>query len=118
MFANYGGRGIVMAPEWKNSFAQFIADMGPCPPIRRMSLDRIDNDGNYEPGNCKWATQKEQMRHTRKNVLIDFAGKTQCLTAWSLELNLNRSTIRRRIDRGLSTAEVLAPTRRSTKSCL
>ena len=55
----YGGRGITMCEEWFNSFEQFYKDMGN-PPTNKHSIDRIDNNGNYEPSNCKWSTQKEQ----------------------------------------------------------
>lgn len=56
-YANYGGRGITMCPEWEASFETFLADMGPKPP--RLTIDRVNNDGNYEPSNCRWATPKE-----------------------------------------------------------
>lgn len=66
-YENYGGRGITVCERWQ-SFENFLADMGP-KPFLRAAIDRIDNDGDYEPGNCRWATQREQGCNTRSTVL-------------------------------------------------
>jgi hypothetical protein len=65
-FHNYGGRGISMCDRWRNSFEAFYADMGPRPSAQH-SIDRINNDGNYEPDNCRWSTRKEQRANRRDN---------------------------------------------------
>jgi len=86
-YRDYGGRGIQVCPEWENSFEQFCRDMGKCPSDQH-SIDRIDNDGNYAPCNCVWATPKQQANNRRNNRLITMRGKTQTLMQWCEELNL------------------------------
>lgn len=104
---DYGGRGITVCEEWKNSFAQFLADMGPRP-APKMSLDRRNTNGNYEPTNCRWATSIEQMRNTRRNRFITINGKTQTFSAWIKEVGINPSTFYKRLRRGVSPGQALA----------
>jgi hypothetical protein len=94
---NYGGRGILLCDRWEE-FRQFFEDMGECPD--GMSIDRIDNDGNYEPDNCRWATRKEQSRNKRTSKMITANGKTMCVAAWSEETGINQHTIGGRIRLG------------------
>ena len=105
-YRNYGGRGITVCEQW-HDFVVFYADMGD--PPTGLSLDRIDNDGNYEPENCRWASLSEQQRNCRHNHLVTFQGKTQCLAAWAQEVSINQSTIQRRLHRGWSVRRALTP---------
>lgn len=93
-YANYGGRGIKVCERWQ-TFENFLADMGPMPDS--MELDRINVNGDYEPGNCRWATPRDQSRNKRNNLLIEYDGRTQCLTAWAEELGIAKCTLYRRI---------------------
>lgn len=77
-FENYGGRGISVCERWLNSFSAFHEDVGNRPSDKH-SIDRIDNDGNYEPGNVRWATAKEQCRNVRKNLIYEFQGQQRTL---------------------------------------
>ena len=96
MYANYGGRGITVCDRWLNSFENFLADMGECP--EGLSIDRFpDNDGNYEPRNCRWATAKEQQRNRRNNSILTIGFRTQCISAWSEESGIASKTISQRI---------------------
>ncbi len=102
----YGGRGIKLDVRW-HQFGAFLADMGPCPP--NYSIDRIDNEGNYEPGNCRWASQKEQARNTRRNRLVTYMGRTEPLIWWAEQLGVDAAFIRARLNRGFSVGQALWP---------
>ena len=77
-YHRYGGRGIHVCDEWRNDFTAFAQYMGDRP--NGLSIDRINNDGNYEPGNCRWATSLEQGRNTSRNIFVTICGKYMCLT--------------------------------------
>jgi hypothetical protein len=93
-YKNYGSRGISVCDKWLN-FEGFYEDMGIRP--EGTTLDRIDNDGNYNKENCKWSTKKEQDNNTRVNHFITYKGKTQTITQWSEEIGINISTLKSRI---------------------
>jgi hypothetical protein len=95
-YSNYGGRGIKVCERWCASFENFLADMGVRPSMRH-SVDRVDNDGNYESGNCRWATTLQQARHKRNNTVITFRGRAQCMSAWAQEVGLKTCTLWRRL---------------------
>jgi hypothetical protein len=96
-YPDYGGRGITVCPEWAGSFGAFYADMG-ARPSPRHELDRIDNGQGYSPGNCRWALRGQQMRNTRQNHLITYAGVTMCLTDWAKHIGIGVGTLTARIN--------------------
>lgn len=93
-YENYGGRGIKVCERW-TVFENFLADMGPMPP--GYEIERDDVNGNYEPGNCRWATKKEQANNTRRNRLLTYQGRTQTLSQWAEDLGLKMHTLYRRV---------------------
>jgi hypothetical protein len=105
-FPRYGGRKIEVCERWRSSLDYFIADMGY--PLPGMTLERKDNDGNYEPGNCKWATRKEQQRNTRRNRRLSFNGQIKTLVEWEELTGLSHVIISHRIDKqGMSVKDAL-----------
>lgn len=94
-FKNYGGRGIKVCDRW-NIYQNFIGDMGRAP-SKKHSIDRIKNDMDYGPGNCKWATKLEQANNTRRNKMIEYNGEIKSLPDWCRSLNLNYRMVASRI---------------------
>ena len=107
-YHSYGGRGIAVCERWDHSLEAFLEDMGRRP-TPEYSIDRIQNDGNYEPGNCQWATPTQQARNTRKNVHLSVNGEDKILCDAARELGLPPETIMARIKRGVSPERVFSP---------
>ncbi len=97
-FHRYGGRGIIVCERWQ-SFEAFYEDMGPRP-TSQHSIERRENDGHYDPGNCYWATRKQQARNRRTNRLLTFNGETRCLTEWAEILGMRPITLTSRMRAG------------------
>ena len=93
-YDDYGGRNISICSRWRD-FSNFLSDMGPCPP--GYTLHRVNNDGNYKKSNCRWTDMKTQLRNKRTNVVLTYKGRTQCLSAWTEELNLPYTTVQARL---------------------
>jgi hypothetical protein len=107
-FPDYGGRGIQVAPEWIHDFQRFFADVGPCPP--RYTLERIDNNGHYGPGNCRWASRKEQASNRRSNVWIEWNGERLTQYEWAKRFDVAPNTISKYWKRHHSLDAVVAMT--------
>lgn len=103
-YSNYGGRGITFCPRWEK-FENFYADMGPRP--ENHTIDRIDNNGNYEPDNCRWATPRQQLTNKRNNVRITFKDETMTLMEWSERIGCIFNTLELRLKRGWSVEDAL-----------
>lgn len=100
-YFRYGGRGISVCDEWRYSFKTFLEDMGN-KPTKKHTIDRKDNDDDYMPGNCRWATRKEQALNRRDNHLLIYKGITLPRSLWCERLGLNANTIRWRLKAGWS----------------
>ena len=95
-YATYGARGITFCERW-DSFEKFYADMGDRPD--GTSLDRIDNNGDYTPDNCRWATPNEQNNNTRSNRIIEFNGEKLTASQWASRIGISKSTFYTRINK-------------------
>lgn len=105
-FQNYGEKGIIMCERWRDSFENFLEDMGEKPD--GFTIDRIDVNGNYEPLNCRWANAKTQANNRTNNRKISYNGEIHTLAEWSDIVGIKPSTISKRIDKyGWSIEEAL-----------
>lgn len=106
-YKDYGGRGITVCDEWKNDFTKFYDWSISNGYQENLTIDRIDNDGNYEPSNCRWVTVKTQNRNARSNHLITFKGETHCIIEWAEITGLTRGCISNRLRYGWSIEDTL-----------
>lgn len=109
-YPRYGGRGITVHDEWKRRPELFVEHIGPRP-AGKYSLHRINNDGNYEPGNVKWATDEEQSRHRSNNRLLTYRGETRCVREWEEVLGFNFGVLRARLNLGWTGEKLFSPQR-------
>lgn len=103
-YKRYGARGIKVCQRWR-VFEDFYVDVGDPPPGK--SFDRKDNDGNYEPSNCHWATPMQQGLNRRNTVRLTLNGKTQSMNSWIKERGLSYTTIVKRMRLGMSPEDIL-----------
>ena len=113
-FASYGARGIRVHRSWKNSFQQFLADMGPRP-SKKHSIDRYPKrNGNYEPGNCRWATAREQGLNKDSTVRVQFRGEVVTVREYAEKIGVNARMIQKRLRAGWSIEDALTePSKRN-----
>lgn len=103
---NYGGRGISLHPSWER-YDAFLADVGRRPSPDH-SLDRIDNDRGYEPGNVRWATREEQQRNTRRTRFVEHDGRKASVSEFARKAGMPANTVHERLDRGWSVGDALS----------
>ena len=104
-YARYGGRGIRVCDQWNDSFDRFLADMGPCP--QGHSIDRIDNNGDYTPENCRWANRSEQMKNRSNARTLEIDGVTKNLCDWAAQYGVKPDTISMRIRYGWTVKDAV-----------
>lgn len=109
---DYIGRGITLCDRWRD-FRNFLEDMGECPP--GLTIDRINNNGNYEPGNCRWVTRRANNQNKRSNIILSAFGITACMTELSRQFDIPNITVWQRIQAGAHPECALDKTQWITK---
>jgi hypothetical protein len=107
-YPNYGGRGITVCDRWRNDFEAFLADVGN-PPSEAHSIDRRDNDGNYEPGNVRWVTKMVQDNNRRTCRYLELHGYRLSMAEWARLMGVSRKKLWKRLSMGWSVERVLDP---------
>lgn len=110
-YAEYGGRGIRVCPEWDGSFIAFKAWADANGYAANLSIDRIDTNGDYTPANCRWATPKEQADNQRSACVVTVGGVTKTVAQWALDEGFHLTTLYRRYHKGVRGEEFLAPSK-------
>lgn len=105
-YADYGARGIKICSHWLNDFVAFYRDVG-ARPSPAFSLDREDNNGDYSPGNCRWATKKQQQRNTRRNRILSYCGIEKTQAEWAFLFSISWEVLHGRLQRGWSVEAAL-----------
>lgn len=109
-YPRYGARGIRVCTRWRESFHRFREDMGPRP--HGTTLDRIDNDGNYEPGNCRWALPLQQAANTPRSRLFEVDGVVLTVSEWARRTGIPKKRLHWRLNHGWAPSEAIATGRR------
>ena len=107
-YDDYGGRGIKVCDRWlgTDGFKNFYNDM--CPRPENTTLDRVDNDSDYSPDNCRWATKTEQANNRRNNVRLCYDGKCMTIPQWAREVGISVHTLKTRVRRGMPLERALS----------
>lgn len=115
IYKYYGGRGIKVCERWENNYEAFLTDMGPAP-FANAQVDRIDNDGDYSPTNCRWVSPAENVNNRSTTTFVTHEGQTKSLTEWAIQLGLPARLLRVRKQRGWSDAEIVTGVRVTKKA--
>lgn len=104
-YKHYGGRGITVCDRWRHSFENFLEDMGKTYD-KKLELDRIDFNGNYELSNCRWATETEQANNSRRNIFLEYMGRKYSLSQWARIIGVSPSTFAEKMSNGWAVFKI------------